>query len=104
MNALRTTFASRKNIPSVWESTLAQSGIPISPCCIRTTTKKHEEFGQPVCARAVPVRSVFRVRNAEGGCRWFLSRVEPLRASDGTLIYWVGVNLDNEERKRSRRI
>ena len=43
----------------------------------------------------------FRVRNAEGEYRWFLSRVEPLRASDGTLLYWVGVNLDIEERKRA---
>jgi len=40
-----------------------------------------------------------RVRNAEGGYRWFLCRVEPLRASDGTLLYWVGINLDIEERK-----
>jgi PAS domain S-box-containing protein len=38
-----------------------------------------------------------RVRNAEGAYRWFLSRAEPLRASDGTLLYWVGVNLDIEE-------
>ena len=30
----------------------------------------------------------FRVRNAEGGYRWFLSRVEPLRAKDGTLLGW----------------
>jgi PAS domain S-box-containing protein len=37
-----------------------------------------------------------RVRDAEGGYRWFLSRVEPLRASDGTLLLWVGVNLDIE--------
>jgi PAS domain S-box-containing protein len=36
----------------------------------------------------------FRVRNAQGGYRWFLSRAEPLRASDGTLLHWVGVNLD----------
>jgi PAS domain-containing protein len=41
----------------------------------------------------------FRVRNAEGGYRWFLSRVEPLRASDGSLLLWVGVNLDIEELK-----
>jgi PAS domain S-box-containing protein len=41
----------------------------------------------------------FRVRNAQGGYRWFLSRVEPLRASDGTVLQWVGVNLDIEERK-----
>src|SRR5712672_2765154 len=41
----------------------------------------------------------FRVRNAQGGYRWLLSRAEPLRASDGTIIQWVGVNLDIEERK-----
>jgi len=41
----------------------------------------------------------FRVRNAKGGYRWFLSRSEPLRASDGTLLQWVGVNLDIEELK-----
>ncbi len=43
----------------------------------------------------------FRVRNAEGGYRWFLSRAEPVRASDGTLLYWIGVNLDIEERKQA---
>ncbi len=41
----------------------------------------------------------FRVRNAEGGHRWFLSRAEPLRASDGTILQWVGVNLDIDELK-----
>ena len=41
----------------------------------------------------------FRVRNAQGGYRWFLSRAEPLRASDGNLLQWVGVNLDIEELK-----
>ena len=43
----------------------------------------------------------FRARNAEGGYRWFLSRAEPLRASDGTLLYWIGVNLEIEERKQA---
>ncbi|QPF83772.1 PAS domain-containing protein [Bradyrhizobium genosp. L] len=43
----------------------------------------------------------FRARNAQGGYRWFLSRAEPLRASDGTLLQWVGVNLDIEELKRA---
>jgi PAS domain S-box-containing protein len=41
----------------------------------------------------------FRVRNAQGDHRWFLSRAEPLRASDGRLLQWVGVNLDIEELK-----
>src|SRR6266436_8520763 len=44
-----------------------------------------------------------RVRNAQGDYRWFLSRVEPLRASDGTLLQWVGVNLDIEELKCAER-
>ena len=40
-----------------------------------------------------------RVPNAQGVYRWFLSRTEPLRTSDGTLLHWVGVNLDIEELK-----
>jgi len=36
-----------------------------------------------------------------GKYRWFLSRLEPLRASDGTLLYWIGINLDIEELKRA---
>ena len=43
----------------------------------------------------------FRVRNTEGKYRWFLSRAEPLRASDGTLVCWIGVNLDIDEQKRA---
>jgi len=43
----------------------------------------------------------FRVRSAEGIYRWFLSRAEPLRANDGTLLYWIGVNLDIEELKQA---
>jgi PAS domain S-box-containing protein len=43
----------------------------------------------------------FRVRNAQGGYRWFLSRAEPLRATDGTLLQWVGVSLDIEGLKRA---
>ena len=43
----------------------------------------------------------FRVRSAEGSYRWFLSRAEPVRDANGTLLYWVGVNLDIEEQKRT---
>jgi PAS domain S-box-containing protein len=43
----------------------------------------------------------FRVRDAQGGYRWFLSRAEPLRANDGTLLQWLGVNLDIEDLKRT---
>jgi len=43
----------------------------------------------------------FRVSNAEGIYRWFLTRAEPLRADDGTLLYWIGVNLEIEDLKRA---
>jgi hypothetical protein len=43
----------------------------------------------------------FRIRNAEGKYHWFLSRAEPLRADDGTILYWVGVNLDIDDAKRA---
>jgi PAS domain S-box-containing protein len=43
----------------------------------------------------------FRVPSAEGKYRWFLTRAEPLRANDGTLLYWIGVNLDIDDAKRA---
>jgi formate hydrogenlyase transcriptional activator len=43
----------------------------------------------------------FRARNAEGAYRWFLTRTEPLRAKDGTLLYWIGINLDIDDRKQA---
>jgi PAS domain S-box-containing protein len=43
----------------------------------------------------------FRVRNAEGEYRLFLSRAEPVRMSDGTLLGWIGINFDIEERKQT---
>jgi len=46
-------------------------------------------------------QAAFRIRNSGGEYRWFLSRLEPLRASDGTLLYWIGINLDLEELKRA---
>jgi PAS domain S-box-containing protein len=43
----------------------------------------------------------YRVRSAQGDYRWFLTRIEPLRASDGTLLLWIGATLDIEELKRA---
>jgi PAS domain S-box-containing protein len=44
----------------------------------------------------------FRVRDAQGNYRWFISRAEPFRAADGTLLYWIGINLDIHERKQAQ--
>jgi len=43
----------------------------------------------------------FRVRAGDGTYRWFLSCAEPLRASDGALLFWVGINVDVEERRQA---
>ena len=43
----------------------------------------------------------FRLRNADGVHRWFLTRAEPLRATDGTPPYWIGVNLEIDELKQA---
>ena len=44
---------------------------------------------------------IYQVRNAQGDYRWFVTRSEPLRASDGTLLLWIGTTLDIEELKRT---
>jgi PAS domain S-box-containing protein len=43
----------------------------------------------------------FRIRNSGGEYRWFLCRCEPFRASDGTLLYWLGISLDIDAQKRA---
>ena len=42
-----------------------------------------------------------RLLNASGDYQWFLTRVEPLRAKDGRLLYWVGVNINIDDEKRA---
>jgi PAS domain S-box-containing protein len=48
-----------------------------------------------------PYQASFRVRNAQGEYRWFVTHAEPLRAGDGTLLYWVGITLDIEDHKQT---
>jgi len=64
----------------------------------------HEETRRvwSTCLRTGSAGEVaFRACNKEGIYRWFLSRAKPLRASDGTLICWVGIDFDIEERKQA---
>ena len=48
-----------------------------------------------------PGEATFRARNAAGVYRWSLCRAEPLRDDDGTLLHWIGVHLDIQDRKES---
>jgi formate hydrogenlyase transcriptional activator len=64
--------------------------------------REHSRSVWSTCLRTGSAAEIsFRVRSAAGTYRWFLSRVEPLRAHDGTLLYWIGINLDIEERKQA---
>jgi PAS domain S-box-containing protein len=46
----------------------------------------------------------FRILGANGEYRWFLSQAEPLRDSEGHILYWVGVNIDIDEGKHASEI
>ena len=64
----------------------------------------HEEtlrVGAECNRKGTAGQAAFRIRNAQGEYRWFLSRLEPLRSPNGTLLYWIGINLDIEELKRA---
>jgi PAS domain-containing protein len=43
----------------------------------------------------------YRILGADGKYRWFLSRAEPIRDSNGQVRYWVGVNIDIDDKKRA---
>jgi PAS domain S-box-containing protein len=64
----------------------------------------HEETRRvwSTCLRTGSAGEVaFRARNPKGEYRWFLSRAEPVRSANGTLLFWVGVNFDIDEQKRA---
>lgn len=44
--------------------------------------------------RAEPFEMEFRLRRADGGYGWFLTRVRPLRDSQGRIVRWFGTNTD----------
>jgi hypothetical protein len=84
---------------SDWRS--VSPGTPTSSWYIPTIMKRHLEWGAACNRTGTAGQAAFRIRNSEGKYRWFLSRLEPLRASDGTLLYWIGINLDIEKLKHA---
>ena len=81
--------AFRKIILYVSASTLARGDAHIP--LLHPDDREESRKVWSACLRTGEAGEVsFRVRDAQGGYRWFLSRAEPLRASDGTLLQWVG--------------
>jgi len=48
-----------------------------------------------------PFGMEFPIRSADGAFRWFLTRVNPLRNSEGEIVRWFGTNTDIEERREA---
>ena len=47
-----------------------------------------------------PFEMEFPIKGRGGAFRWFLTRVEPFRDADGTILLWFGTNTDIEDRRR----
>jgi PAS domain S-box-containing protein len=48
-----------------------------------------------------PYESITRVRQTDGGYRWFLARAQPLRDELGKIVKWYGILSDIEDQKRA---
>ena len=45
-------------------------------------------------------QSEYRIRRSDATYRWFLARAQPVLASDGTVVRWVGTCTDIDDQKR----
>jgi len=52
-------------------------------------------------ATGEPYDIQFRVRIADGSYRWYLVRALPVREADGTIVRWIGVNVDIDDQRRA---
>ncbi|HZT58318.1 MAG TPA: PAS domain S-box protein [Pyrinomonadaceae bacterium] len=48
-----------------------------------------------------PFEMEFPLKGADGEFRWFLTRVNPVRDSQGRIVRWFGTNTDVDERRRA---
>ena len=48
-----------------------------------------------------PYESITRVRQTDGGYRWFMARAQPLRDELGKIVKWYGILSDIEDQKRA---
>src|SRR4029453_13048163 len=59
------------------------------------------DWRRVVTARTA-IECEYRLRHASGEWRWTLARAVPLRAADGTVTSWIGMNTDVTLRKRAQ--
>jgi PAS domain S-box-containing protein len=51
--------------------------------------------------KAMPYEAEFRIRDGQGGYRWFISRALPVCDASGKPVRWVGTNTDVHEQKKN---
>ncbi len=59
------------------------------------------ELWSGAVASGEPFEAECRIRRSDGSWQWNSVRAAPVSAGDGTTSYWVGMNADISERKRS---
>jgi PAS domain S-box-containing protein len=59
------------------------------------------EHWQFCLASGTPGDTEARMRRHDGEYRWFLFRANPLRDETGTIVKWIGTNIDIDDRKRA---
>src|SRR5713101_839080 len=57
---------------------------------------------QLIMSSGKPGEAEARLSRFDGKYRWFLFRVNPMRDKSGSIIKWVGINTDIEDRKRAQ--
>jgi PAS domain S-box-containing protein len=59
------------------------------------------ERWQHSLATGEPFEMEFPLRRHDGVFRWFLTRVNPIRDTSGTILRWIGINTDIDDRHRA---
>jgi len=61
------------------------------------------EQWQHSLATGTPFEMEFPLRRRDGVFRWFLTRVNPMRDAAGSIVRWVGINTDVDDRRQHAR-
>jgi PAS domain S-box-containing protein len=73
-----------------WVGVVHPDDVPALRTCWRRAT-----------ASGAPEQVELRYRAADGGFRWFLSRLAPIVGEDGRVVRWIGAGIDIDERRRA---
>jgi PAS domain S-box-containing protein len=70
---------------------------PVHPDDIETATR----LWRSALASGEPFETEYRIRRHDGMFRWHVTRAIPVRAEDGSIIYWIGTSADIHDQKSS---